>query len=76
MALLAKNVEVMHRMMPFGTEIAVIVNPANPVQTATEVGMIRDVARTLVRVTVLNATNAREIETALQLSSIIALARS
>ena len=64
-ALLAKNVEVMHRMMPSGTEIAVIVNPANPVQTATEVGMMQDVARTLgVRVTVLNATNAREIETA------------
>src|SRR5262249_4423222 len=63
--LLSKNVEVMHRMMASGTEIAGIVNPANPVQAATEVGMMQETARVLgVQVAVLNATNAREIETA------------
>jgi len=63
--LLSKNVELMHSMMPSGTKIAVIVNPANPVQTLTEVGMMQDAARILgARVTVLNATNAREIEAA------------
>jgi putative ABC transport system substrate-binding protein len=63
--LLSKNVEVMHNLMPHGTEIAVLVNPANPVQTETEVGMMQDAARVLgARVTVLNATNAGEIESA------------
>jgi ABC-type uncharacterized transport system substrate-binding protein len=63
--LLSKNVELMRRLLPSETEIAVLVNPANPVQTSTEVGMMQDAARILgARVTVLNATNAREIETA------------
>jgi putative tryptophan/tyrosine transport system substrate-binding protein len=63
--LIAKCLELMHNLMPPATPIAILVNPANTLQTATELGIVQDAARVLgARVTVLNASNPIEIESA------------
>jgi putative ABC transport system substrate-binding protein len=45
--LIAKNLELMHNLMPPATTIAVLVNPANIPQTATERGNVQDAAGVL-----------------------------
>jgi len=63
--LIAKNLELMHSVMPPGTTIAVLINPANVRQAAIETGIVQDTARALgARVVILNATNPGEIESA------------
>jgi putative ABC transport system substrate-binding protein len=63
--LIAKCLELMHNLMPPATIIAVLVNPANIPQTATERGIIEDTARVLgARVVILNASSPSEIEPA------------
>jgi putative tryptophan/tyrosine transport system substrate-binding protein len=63
--LIAKCLELMHNLMPPATSIAVLLNPANILQTATELGIVQDAARVLgARLTVLNASNPIEIESA------------
>ena len=63
--LIAKSIELAHQLMPTGTTIAVLVNPANAPQTATERAIIQDTARVLdARLAILAATNPREIESA------------
>jgi ABC-type uncharacterized transport system substrate-binding protein len=63
--LIAKSLELMHNLMPPGTTIAVLVNPANIPQTATERVVIQDAARVLdSRVVVLSASSPSEIESA------------
>jgi putative ABC transport system substrate-binding protein len=61
--LIAKNLELMHSLMPPATTIAVLVNPANIPQTATERGNVQDAAGVLgARVVILNASSPSEIE--------------
>jgi putative ABC transport system substrate-binding protein len=61
--LIAKNLELMHNLMPPATTIAVLVNPANIPQTATERGNVQDAAGVLgARVVILNASSPSEIE--------------
>jgi len=63
--LLAKNLELMHNLMPPATTIAVLVNPANIPQTATERGNVKDAADVLgAHVVILNASSPSEIESA------------
>jgi putative tryptophan/tyrosine transport system substrate-binding protein len=63
--LFKKCFELMHGLMPQGTTIAVIVNPANIPQTATERATVQDAARALgTRVVILNASRPSEIESA------------
>jgi putative tryptophan/tyrosine transport system substrate-binding protein len=63
--LIAKCLELMHNLMPPGTTIAVLVNPANALQTATERGIVQDAARVLgARVVILNASSPSEIDSA------------
>src|SRR5207253_3855723 len=63
--LIAKNLELMHNLMPPATTIAVLVNPANIPQTAAERGIVQDAARVLgAKVLVLTASTANEIEAA------------
>ena len=63
--LIAKSIELAHQLMPAGTTIAVLVNPANAPQTATETTIVQDTARVLgARLMVLTATNPGEIESA------------
>src|SRR5262249_50281417 len=45
--LLAKCLELMHNLMPPATTIAVLVNPANVLQTETELPVLQDTARVL-----------------------------
>ena len=53
----------MHNLMPPATTIAVLVNPANIPQTATERGNVQDAAGVLgARVVILNASSPSEIE--------------
>jgi putative ABC transport system substrate-binding protein len=61
--LIEKNLELMHNLMPPATTIAVLVNPANIPQTATERGNVQDAARVLgARVIIVNASSPSEIE--------------
>jgi putative tryptophan/tyrosine transport system substrate-binding protein len=61
--LLVKCLELMHDLMPPGTMIAALVNPANIPQAATERRLIEDTARVLgARVVILNASSPSEIE--------------
>jgi putative ABC transport system substrate-binding protein len=61
--LIAKCLELMHNLMPPATTVAVLVNPANILQTATEKGVLQDAARALgARVVILNASSPSEIE--------------
>jgi putative tryptophan/tyrosine transport system substrate-binding protein len=63
--LIAKSLELTHSLMPPGTTIAVLINPSNAPQSATERGIIQDVGRVLgVHFLVLTATSPGEIETA------------
>jgi putative tryptophan/tyrosine transport system substrate-binding protein len=63
--LFKKCFEMMHSLMPQGTTIAVMVNPANIPQTATERTTIQDASRALgARVVILNASRPSEIESA------------
>jgi putative ABC transport system substrate-binding protein len=63
--LIAKCLELMHNLMPPATTIAVLVNPANALQTATERGIVQDAARVLsARVVILNASSPSEIDSA------------
>src|SRR6266404_6730860 len=63
--LIAKSLELMHNLMPPATTIAVLVNPANIPQTATERGNVLDAAGVLgARVVILNASSPSEIESA------------
>jgi putative tryptophan/tyrosine transport system substrate-binding protein len=63
--LFRKCFELMHSLMPQGTTIALLVNPANIPQTATETGIAQDAARALgTRVVILNASSSSEIESA------------
>ena len=57
----------MHSLMPPATTIAVLVNPANIPQTATERATVQDAARALgARVVILNASSPSEIEPAFE----------
>ena len=63
--LIAKSLELMHNLMPPGTPIALLVNPANTVQTATETEAVRVAAGVLgARVVILKASSPDEIESA------------
>jgi putative tryptophan/tyrosine transport system substrate-binding protein len=63
--LIAKCLELMHSLMPPATTIAVLVNPANILQTATERRIVQDAAHVLgARVVVVNASSPSEIESA------------
>jgi putative ABC transport system substrate-binding protein len=63
--LLAKCLELMHEMVSAATTIAVLVNPANPLQTETESRDVQVAARVLgVRVVVLHASSPSEIDSA------------
>jgi putative ABC transport system substrate-binding protein len=61
--LIAKSLELMHNLMPPATTIAVLLNPANIPQTATERAVVQDAARVLdARVVILSARSPSEIE--------------
>ena len=61
--LFKKCFELMHSLMPPASTIAVLVNPANIAQTATEKTTVQDAARALgARVVILNASSPSEIE--------------
>jgi putative ABC transport system substrate-binding protein len=65
--LFKKCFELMHSLMPQGTTIAVLVNPANIPQTASERATVRDAARALgAHVVILNASSPSEIELAFE----------
>ena len=57
----------MHSLMPQGTTIAVLVNPTNIPQTASERATVQDAARALgAHVVILNASSPSEIEPAFE----------
>jgi putative tryptophan/tyrosine transport system substrate-binding protein len=63
--LLAKGLEFAHDLMPPGTTIAVLVNPSNLLQAATERRIIQSATRALgARLLVLDASSPGEIESA------------
>jgi len=63
--LIAKSFDLMHNLMPPATTIAVLVNPANIPQTATERGIVQGAARALgARFVILTASSPGEIESA------------
>jgi putative tryptophan/tyrosine transport system substrate-binding protein len=63
--LIGKCLELMHNLMPPGTTIAVLINPANVTQAAIERQLLRDAERVLgARVVILNASSPGEIEPA------------
>jgi putative ABC transport system substrate-binding protein len=65
--LFKKCFELMHSLMSPASTIAVLVNPANIAQTATESVTVQDAARALgVRVMILNASSVNEIESAFE----------
>jgi len=65
--LFKKCLELMHSLMSPASTIAVLVNPANITQTATESVTVQDAARALgVRVMILNASSVSEIESAFE----------
>src|SRR6478672_8836946 len=65
--LFKKCFELMHSLMSPASTIAVLVNPANIAQTATERATVQDAARALgVRVVILNASSPGEIESAFE----------
>ena len=65
--LFKKCFELMHSLMPPASTIAVLVNPANIAQTATERATVQDAARALgVRMVILNASSPGEIESAFE----------
>ena len=65
MELIAKCLELIHNLVPPATTIAVLVNPANIPQTATERAIVQDAARALgARIVIVNASSPSEIELA------------
>jgi len=65
--LFKKCFELMHSLMSPGSTIAVLVNPANIAQTATERATVQDAALALgARVVILNASSPSEIESAFE----------
>ena len=63
--LLAKSLQLMHSLMPPATTIAVLINPANATQSATERGDVGDVGRILgAHFAILDASSPSEIEAA------------
>ena len=61
----AKRLQLMHECVPAANLIAVLVNPANPVYTESQVGALELAARVLgVRLLILNASNQSDIEAA------------
>jgi len=65
--LFKKCFELMHNLMPQGTTIAVLVNPANIPQTASERATVQDAANALgAHVVILNASSPNEIELAFE----------
>ena len=63
--LIAKCLGVLHELVPTAATIAVLVNPANPLQTETETRDVQAAAPILgVRVVILHATSPTEIESA------------
>jgi len=65
--LFKKCFELMHSLMSPGSTIAVLVNPANIAQTATERATVQDAALALgSRVVILNASSPSEIESAFE----------
>jgi putative ABC transport system substrate-binding protein len=63
--LIAKCLELMYDLMPKATTIALLVNPANTAQTATETETVQVAARALgARVVILNASGPGEIDSA------------
>src|ERR1700687_3887346 len=63
--LIAKLLQLMHSLIPPATTIAVLVNPANTLQTAAGIGIVQDAARVLgAHVVILNASNPSEIKSA------------
>ena len=63
--LIAKSVEMIHELVPTATTIALLVNPANPIQTETETRRVQDAAHALgLRVVILRASNASELDSA------------
>ena len=66
--LFKKCFELMHSLIPPASTIAVLVNPANIAQTATERATVQDAARALgVRVVILNASSPGEIDSAFEI---------
>jgi len=71
--LFKKCFELMHSLMSPGSTIAVLVNPANVAQTATETATVQDAARALgAHVVILNASSPSEIESAFGLVELAA----
>ena len=65
--LFKKCFELMHSLMPPASTIAVLVNPANVAQTATERATVQDAARALgARLLILDASSPSEIESAFE----------
>jgi putative tryptophan/tyrosine transport system substrate-binding protein len=63
--LLAKNLSLMHELMPSAGSIAVLINPGNRTQAETELRDVQAAARILgVRLVILNASMPSEIEAA------------
>jgi putative ABC transport system substrate-binding protein len=63
--LIAKCLELMHSLIPSATTIALLVNPANTAQTASETETLQVAADALgARVVILNASSPSEIESA------------
>jgi putative tryptophan/tyrosine transport system substrate-binding protein len=63
--LIAKSLELMYNLMPSATTIAVLVNPANTAQTATETATVRVAAGALgAHVVILNASSPDAINSA------------
>jgi ABC-type uncharacterized transport system substrate-binding protein len=63
--LAAKRLELLHELLPTATRIAVLVNPANPVNAESTVRDVETAARAMgLQIQVLNASNAREIDAA------------
>ncbi len=61
----AKRLELLHELVPAATLIAVLVNPANPVNAEAQKGKIQEAARVLgVRLLILNAGSQSDIEAA------------
>jgi putative tryptophan/tyrosine transport system substrate-binding protein len=65
--LLSKGLDLMHSLMPQGTKIAVIINPANVPQSASERDVIQSAARAFgAPILTLNASRPSEIESAFE----------
>ena len=63
--LISKCLDLIHNLIPPGTTIAVLINPANIAQATIERAIVQDAAHTLgARVVIVNASSPSEIESA------------